>query len=561
MRFSKYLTGSFLLLIHACTLLYGQGLGSLAGNAGLSFGTPVQNNQFVAKETDYMKTLEGEFNMVFPGNDLKFMNVQPSRGVFNFTMADSIIAYAESHGKKARGHCLIWHSYSQNPKWVTDKWYGTSPWTRAELLSIMKSHITTVVGRYKGRITEWDVVNEGIDVGSGHPNGLRKSPWQSIIGDDYIDSAFVWAHRADPSAYLYFNEYGAEGAISTEYAKRDSVYSLAKRLLSKGIPIHGVGLQGHFGNYVNTGAISNNIKKLGELGLRVSITELDMMNTTNLPGNWKGMINACLDNFNCTTFATWGIDDLHSWKGKDCGCLIWDSLFVKKAAIYKAISDALIAANPTVVAQRKAFMSVLPFPQTAMPVTNTVINYCKGDLPVPLVATGAKLKWYIDSKSSIYNFTPPTPSTSESGIKSYYVSQTVNFIESPRAEINVTTSEPRLWYKDEDGDGKGDPTMTLLACSQPIGYVHDANTAVNEVLSENTNLSVFPMPFSNFVKIRLKNNELIEEVRIFNMTGMTLENVKNCNSEVVAGSNLPKGVYLAEVKSKNKVYSVRMVKL
>ena len=552
---------SILLIFQASSVFFAQGLGDLAGKAGLNFGTPVQNNQFVARETDYMNTLVGEFNMFFPGNDLKFMNVQPTRGVFNFAMADSIVAYAEAHGKKVRGHCLIWHSYSQNPKWLTDKWYGTSPWTRAELLSIMKSHITTVVSRYKGRITEWDVVNEGIALGDGHPNGLRKSPWQSIIGDDYIDSAFVWAHRADPSAYLYFNEYGAEGAISTEYAKRDSVYNLAKRLLSRGIPIHGVGLQGHFGNYVNTGAISGNIKKLGELGLRVSITELDMMNTTSLPANWKGMINACLDNYNCTTFATWGIDDLHSWKGKDCGCLIWDSLFMKKAAVYKAVSDALNAANPTVAAQRKAFMSVLPFPQTAIPVTNTAINYCKGDVPVALLASGSKLRWYVDSKSSIYNLSPPTPSTSVAGTKYYYVSQTVNFIESPRTEIKVTVAEPQLWYKDEDGDGKGDPNVTVLSCSQPIGYVSDAFTSIKEVFSEKATLKLSPMPFSDFVKIGLSTNEMIDEVRIINMAGIIIQKVAPGSTEIMVGSNLPKGVYIAEIKSKSGIYSTRIVKL
>jgi len=552
---------SLLLFFQSSSVFFAQGLGDLASKAGLNFGTPVQNNQFVAREQDYMNTLVGEFNMFFPGNDLKFMNVQPTRGVFNFAMADSIVAYAEAHGKKVRGHCLIWHSYSQNPKWLTDKWYGASPWTRAELIAIMKSHITTVVSRYKGRITEWDVVNEGISLGDGHPNGLRKSPWQSIIGDDDIDSAFVWAHRADPSAYLYFNEYGAEGAISTEYAKRDSVYNLAKRLLSRGIPIHGVGLQGHFGNYVNTGAISGNIKKLGELGLRVSITELDMMNTSNLPANWKGMINACLDNYNCTTFATWGIDDLHSWKGKDCGCLIWDSLFVKKAAVYKAVSDALNAANPTVVAQRKAFLSVLPFPQTAIPVTNTAINYCKGDVPVALSATGSKLRWFVDSKSSIYNLTPPTPSTSVVGTKYYYVSQTVNFIESPRVEIKVTVAEPQLWYKDEDGDGKGDPNVSLLSCSQPVGYVSDAYTSVNQVFSQKATLKLAPMPFSDFVKIKLSTNELIDEVRIINMAGIIIEKVALNSAEIMVGSNLPKGVYIAEIKSKSGIYSTRIVKL
>jgi len=549
-----------ILLLQASSMLFSQGLGELASSAGLNFGTPVQNNQFVAREPDYINTLVGEFNMFFPGNDLKFMNVQPTRGVFNFAMADSIVAYAEAHGKKVRGHCLIWHSYSQNPKWLTDKWYGTSPWTRAELLAIMKSHITTVVSRYKGRISEWDVVNEGISLGDGHPNGLRKSQWQSIIGDDYIDSAFVWAHRADPSAYLYFNEYGAEGAISSEYAKRDSVYSLVKRLLSRGIPIHGVGLQAHFGNYVNTGAIAANIKKLGELGLRVSITELDMMNTSNLPANWKGMINACLDNYNCTTFATWGIDDLHSWKGKDCGCLIWDSLFVKKAAVYKAVSDALSAANPTISAQRKAFMSVLPYPQSALPVTNTTLNYCTGDVPVALSATGTKLRWYADSKTSIYNLTPPTPSTSVEGTKSYFVSQILNFIESPRVEIKVTVSQSKMWYKDEDGDGVGDPTQSQMSCTQPIGYVAGAPNAVDDLKQDSPKLIISKNSHNNELTIKMSTDELIDEVRILTVTGVVIVQKSVNQAQLKLNQNLSKGFYVVELKSNMKTYTTQLVR-
>lgn len=112
------------------------------------------------------------------------------------------------------------------------------------------------------------MINEGISISDGHPNGLRKSFWFNIIGEDYIDSAFVWAHQADPNAYLYFNEFGAEGNGSWDKAKSDSVYSLAKRLLDRGIPIHGIGFQGHFNDYINVTSMSANIKRLGDLGLQ-----------------------------------------------------------------------------------------------------------------------------------------------------------------------------------------------------------------------------------------------------------------------------------------------------
>jgi len=551
-----------ILLLSTSIQLQGQGLGKLASTVGLNFGTPVSTQQFLDKDSDYLNTLVGDFNMFFPGNDLKFMNIEKTRGVFNFAVPDSIIAYAKANGKKVRGHCLIWHSYSQNPTWLTDRWYGTNPWSRTELLSIMKTHITAIVNHYKGVITEWDVVNEGISIGDGHPNGLRKSPWQSIIGDDYIDSAFVYAHRADPTAYLYFNEYGGEGAISSEYAKRDTVYNLAKRLLAKGIPIHGIGFEGHFGNYVNTGAISANMKKLGELGLRVSITELDMMNTTALPANWKNMMNACLENYNCTSFVTWGIDDGHSWKGKDCGCLIWDTLFVKKPAIYKALSDALITASPTISAKRKAFAAELPYPQAPLPVVSPEIYYCQGETAQPLTAVGKKIKWYSTETGNIYDLFAPTPSTKVVGTKSYFVSQTVNFLESQRVEIKVTVTAPSNWYKDDDGDGKGDPAQSMVSCTQPIGYAAEVWTGMKETTSEENQITAFPQPFRKNTTVHLKGNETMQSATILTLSGTTVE-IKNnpSGNAVIVGDDLNSGVYFAVIRTDKNTFVTKIVKL
>jgi len=539
-----------------------QGLSELATSAGINFGAGITIQQFIEQPDSLFKaTLNRDFNMYFEGNKMKFKNVQPVRGQFDFWSYDSVLVMAEKNGKQVRGHCLIWHSIGQNPAWLRAGWEGTPKWTRAQLLEIMKSHITTVVSRYKGRIKEWDVVNEGVYLENGHPNGLRTSYWQQIIGDDYIDSAFVWAHRADPSAYLYYNEFGAEGAISSEYAKRDTVYNLMKRLLARGIPVHGVGLQCHFGNWINASAISANIKKLGELGLRVSMTEIDMMNTTNLAGNWKSLMNACLDNYNCTSFVTCGVDDGHSWFGKDCGCLVWDSVLTPKQAVYKALADALKAANPTIVMQRRAFDALPPLPQTAIPVTLPVVEYCQGDTPAPLSATGKKLRWFSSPSATVYGLSAPTPSTTTPGTYKYYVSQTLNFIESPRAEISVIVNPKQTWYKDADGDGKGDPNDFVTSCSQPTGYVKEAATAVETTYAEHNQIVVFPQPFKNTFTLKLIGAEKIRMVQIINLAGAVVDTKINIDNTIpVMGENLSSGMYILVVQTLNYSYKIKISK-
>jgi endo-1,4-beta-xylanase len=539
-----------------------QGLSELATNAGFNFGAGITIQQYLEKPDSLFKaTLNKDFNMYFEGNKMKFKNVQAVRGVFDFSTYDSVLVMAEKNGKQVRGHCLIWHSIGQNPGWLRAGWEGTPKWTRAQLLDIMKVHISTIVSHYKGRIKEWDVVNEGVYLENGHPHGLRTSYWQQIIGDDYIDSAFVWAHRADPSAYLYYNEFGAEGAIASEYAKRDTVYNLMKRLLAKGIPVHGVGLQCHFGNWINAGAISANIKKLGELGLRVSMTEVDMMNTTNLPGNWKALLNAALENYNCNTFVTCGVDDGHSWFGKDCGCLAWDSVMVAKASIYKALSDALKAANPNITAQRLAFASQLPYPQTPVPLVTTGIVYCQGETASTLAATGKKLRWYASPTATIYDLTAPTPSTTVPGTKSYYVSQTLNLIESPRTEIKITVNKKETWYKDEDGDGKGDPAIFVQSCSQPVGYVKEAATAIETTYAESNHISVFPQPFKSTFILKLNGDEKIVKVQVFNLAGAMVETKNNIDSPtLVMGETLQSGMYLLVVHTEKNTYQTKLSK-
>jgi len=539
-----------------------QGLKDWAEAAGLNYGSMVHKAQFISSTDSaiYRQTLRNELNMAFPENEIKWDAIEPSQGVFNFTYPDQVIAFAQANGMKSRGHFMIWHT--NLPYWLTSRASGASKWTRLELLAVLKNHINTVIGHYKGKISEYDVVNEPFNLGYNKPYGLRNSMWYDIIGPDYIDSAFVWAHRADPSAYLYLNEYGAEMASSSEKAKSDSLYNYVKILKEKGVPIHGVGLEGHFGNYINAGTISNNMKRLGDLGLRVSITELDMMNTSNIPLNWYNLMKACIDNYNCVSFVTWGIDDKNSWKGSDCGCLVWDTMFQKKAAVYKALVDAMKTANPTVTARRKEFAAVLPYPQTPLPITASEVNYCQGEAAFPLIASGTRLKWFNDLNATVYTFTAPSPSTSNLGTKSYFVSQTLNFIESKKAEIKVTVSAPSTWYKDEDGDGKGDPLITLVSCSKPAGYVSEAASGISEVDINKSNLVAFPQPFASHITLGLVNKDLIRSVTLMNISGSIVSEVMNIDrSEYQFGETLSAGVYFVIVRTDNNNYKSKILKL
>jgi endo-1,4-beta-xylanase len=216
------------------------------------------------------------------------------------------------------------------------------------MLSVMKTHIDSVAGHFKGKILEWDVLNEITDDGNG--NALRNTFWKSAIGADYVDSAFTFSHRADPIGKLYYNEYGAEGMNG----KSNAVYKLAQRLIASKIPIDGIGLQCHLGNGLNAKDISSNIKRLGELGLRVSMTEIDIKNGTS--ADWTNLLNACLENYNCVSFVAWGLDDAVSWLGSGCNCLLYDGQLAPKPPV-QALIDALGKADPAVVEKRKAFLA------------------------------------------------------------------------------------------------------------------------------------------------------------------------------------------------------------
>lgn len=207
------------------------------------------------------------FASVTPENDMKWQAVHPQPERYDFKAADAYVDFAQKHGIALIGHALVWHS--QTPDWVFQGADG-KPATREELLQRLRTHIHTVVGRYKGKIKGWDVVNEALS--DSGPDMLRDSPWHRIIGDDFLDHAFRFAREADPSAELYYNDYNLE-----DPRKRANCAKLLRGLLDRGVPITGVGTQSHFQlEYPSLAEIEKTITTLSALGLKVMITELDI---------------------------------------------------------------------------------------------------------------------------------------------------------------------------------------------------------------------------------------------------------------------------------------------
>lgn len=208
-----------------------------------------------------------QFSSVTPENAMKMGPIHPEENRYFWNDADAIVDFAQKNGLKVRGHTLCWHS--QTPRWFFTDASGQQV-SREVLLGRLKQHITDVMGRYKGKIYAWDVVNEAVP--DGGESIYRPSKFYEIIGEDYIEKAFEYAHAVDPQAKLFYNDYNTENSV-----KRDKIYQVVKKLKDKKVPIHGVGLQGHWSlNEPTAQELEASIKKFGDLGLEVQITELDM---------------------------------------------------------------------------------------------------------------------------------------------------------------------------------------------------------------------------------------------------------------------------------------------
>ncbi|HYG19790.1 MAG TPA: endo-1,4-beta-xylanase [Ohtaekwangia sp.] len=207
------------------------------------------------------------FNSITAENVMKPGPIHPEENTYNWENADKIVAFAQANGLKVRGHTLAWHQ--QTGDWFFKDAAGKKV-TKEVLLRRLKDHITTVVGRYKGKIYAWDVVNEAID--DNPKNVLRNSLWYEICGDDFIVKAFEYAHAADPEALLFYNDYNAVRPEKTE-----RICTLLKKLIDAKVPIHGMGIQGHWSIFEPSEKdLRSALDKYASLGLKIQITELDV---------------------------------------------------------------------------------------------------------------------------------------------------------------------------------------------------------------------------------------------------------------------------------------------
>jgi endo-1,4-beta-xylanase len=228
-------------------------------------GAALSTPQAMGEEPAALELAARHFNTITPENLLKWAEVHPQPDQYNFDPADKFVAFGQQHGMFIVGHTLVWHN--QTPAWVYQNESG-QPLSRDALIERMRDHIHTVVGRYKGKIGGWDVVNEAFE----DDGSLRHSPWQKIIGDDYLELAFRFAHEADPEAELYYNDYN-----EWHPGKRKAVNRLIRSFKAKDIRIDGIGLQGHWGlDYPSLPEIEAMLNDYGRLGVKLMITELDM---------------------------------------------------------------------------------------------------------------------------------------------------------------------------------------------------------------------------------------------------------------------------------------------
>jgi endo-1,4-beta-xylanase len=299
-------------------------LASAANAKGRYFGTAVAANRL--SETDYVNTLNTEFDQVTPENEMKWDALEPSRNSFNFSAADRIVDHAQARNMKVRGHTLVWHS--QLPSWVGSL-------SATDLRAAMVNHINQVMGHWKGEIHSWDVVNEAFQDGTS--GARRSSPFQDKLGNGFIEEAFRAARAADPAAKLCYNDYNTDGVN----AKSNAVYNMVKDFKARGVPIDCVGFQSHFNSQSPVPSdYQANLQRFADLGVEVQITELDIEGSgTAQATNYSNVVKACLAVTKCTGITVWGVTDKYSWRASGTP-LLFDANYNKKPA-YHAVIAAL----------------------------------------------------------------------------------------------------------------------------------------------------------------------------------------------------------------------------
>jgi len=298
------------------------GRGSLKAHAaarGLLTGCAV-NAALFRDDENFRNLLAEQYSMVVPENCLKWNILRPTAETYSFTDADSLVAFAEQHGMKVRGHNFVWHE-------ALPKWFAATV-DKDNARQFLVDHIHTVGGRYKGKIHSWDVVNEAIWIPDGRPDGLRSSsPWFEMLGPEYIDLAYRTARETDPAALLTYNDYSIEYDNDEDGKKRAAVLALLRRMKSDNVPLDALGIQSHIRAGGTTG-FSQGVRELLDgakaLGLQVFVTELDVNDdavTTEETADrdkavaevYRTYLTAALEGPEVKAVLTWGVTDKNTW--------------------------------------------------------------------------------------------------------------------------------------------------------------------------------------------------------------------------------------------------------
>lgn len=297
------------------------GLASHARESGRYFGAAVKSNQ-LRDDPDFAAAVARECDILVEEYELKRGTTEPKPGQYDFSGADQIIAFAQQHKMRARGHALVW--YAAQPPWLEP---ALNEADRAGREKLMTSYIDTAMRRYAGRIGEWDVVNEALEPNQGRADGMRaQSMWMQAMGEEYIDIAFHRARAADPNATLFLTDYGIEQDSPRCERRRTAMLKLLDRLMARNVPIDAIGIQGHLTPYkegFNQQVFAHFLEQLNGYGLALSVTEFDVADRGGPPDPGKrdrevasvakAFLDVALDNPTMRALLCWGLSDRYSW--------------------------------------------------------------------------------------------------------------------------------------------------------------------------------------------------------------------------------------------------------
>jgi endo-1,4-beta-xylanase len=341
-------------LVHAAAKA--TSLSALGKQRGILFGTAI--GPLVATNEAYRRIVVADAGIVVPEYEMKWRFIEKTQGVYDFSAVDRCLAFAQQNGMAFRGHTLVWHE--SLPDWFS------GAVTADNARDAMTRHITNVASRYKGQIHSWDVVNEAIDVTPSGVEDLRNTPWLQMIGPDYIQIAFETAAAADPGAMLVYNDFGLIYASDGGDAKRAATLRMLERLVSRGVPVHAVGLQGHIEAPIRNfdpNILYRFCMDVAALGLKIMITELDVsdqyapadiaVRDAVVADAYQEILSCVLSVPATAAVVTWGLSDIHTWlstsrprsDARPVRPLLYADTMRKKPA-WNAVAKALSTSSP-----------------------------------------------------------------------------------------------------------------------------------------------------------------------------------------------------------------------